>query len=354
MEEVRVLARAPSNIALIKYMGKADVSQNLPENPSLSMTLNRLCTYAEVTRKEARLKSSETRIQWEDSLPYSEMPATAVVPDLNEMAVSKIIRHADRVIDFCENVFPRHGIKLKSDGNLFLRTANTFPFSSGIASSASSFAAVTFAVAKASAANISEFEKIWAEDSEFRQKFSQISRLGSGSSCRSFEGPWVLWENDRTQRLSARMPEIAHFVLLVSTSPKKISSSQAHLLVKSSPLWEKRVERVLGRIEKMKAALLGGDFHMVSQIAWQETMEMHSLFHTCLKPFSYWEPETIDILQEFAPLMDSTDAPIITLDAGPNVHVMVPMDQKAHWMFKLRNRFPNLTFLQDSEGTGVV
>ncbi len=35
-------AQAPANIALIKYMGKKDNEKNIPDNPSLSYTLNNL------------------------------------------------------------------------------------------------------------------------------------------------------------------------------------------------------------------------------------------------------------------------------------------------------------------------
>ena len=44
----RILARAPSNIAIEKYMGKSDSERNLPANPSLSLTLTNLCTYVEI------------------------------------------------------------------------------------------------------------------------------------------------------------------------------------------------------------------------------------------------------------------------------------------------------------------
>ena len=265
MNARRVLARAPSNIALIKYMGKIDPIQNLPENASISMTLNRLCTYAEFTIQHdlSGKEYNHQPVVWESLLPYSEMPPTAIVPDLNEKGVTKVIRHVDTVKKFCAELFPRFGIKLNQSGKWLLRTANTFPASSGIASSASSFAAITYVTAKASAEDVSDFEKIWTRDAEFRQEFSKVSRTGSGSSCRSFEGPWIIWDKDRTMHLSAQLPEMAHFVLLVSTQSKSVSSSEAHLRIKTSPLWEKRKELVPKRIEEMTQALKSGDLKTI-------------------------------------------------------------------------------------------
>ena len=49
----RILVRAPSNIALVKYMGKRETGMNLPENASVSMTLSQLCTFVEIRETDA-------------------------------------------------------------------------------------------------------------------------------------------------------------------------------------------------------------------------------------------------------------------------------------------------------------
>ena len=48
------MADMPSNIALIKYMGKTDSSVNLPTNPSISYTLNHLLTRVELTEIDSQ------------------------------------------------------------------------------------------------------------------------------------------------------------------------------------------------------------------------------------------------------------------------------------------------------------
>jgi diphosphomevalonate decarboxylase len=155
----------------------------------------------------------------------------------------------------------------------------------------------------------------------------------------------------------SRFPEIAHFVVVVSAGEKKVSSSEAHLRVKTSPLWEGRVERVTDRFEKTRAAIEAGDVAAVSKLAWGEMWEMHSLFHTSDDPFTYWEPQTIEALQFFGEFLGSQNPvgcpPIVTLDAGPNVHVLVPAAERLAWRERLVAKFGQGRLLEDSQGTGA-
>jgi len=363
-------ARAPSNIALIKYMGKKDGVMNLPENGSISMTLNSLCSVAEISLSgSANLASTfSDRVRWVSERPQSFHELPLEVPVLDDRGISKLVRHAEKVVSATREIFPRFGLEcgeIASPENreiLVFRTANTFPQASGIASSASSFATITLATALACARDRNVFESTWRMDSVFREEWARISRQGSGSSCRSLEGPWVMWEDECVQVLPSQMPPMAHFVLLVSDQQKKVSSSEAHARVKTSPLWEKRPERVVQRLVNMKQALAKGDVSTVARIAWEDSWEMHSLFHTCSEPFSYWEPGSMAILQELAPWVIGAHGassvgtgfmtPIVTMDAGPNVHVIVDATQKDLWF----NRLNRLGFkiLSDHQGTGAI
>jgi diphosphomevalonate decarboxylase len=80
---------------------------------------------------------------------------------------------------------------------------------------------------------------------------------------------------------------------------------------------------------------------------------MHSLFHTCSEPFSYFEPGTIEAIQWLAPLMQTDEPPIVTLDAGPNVHILVPTEKAEQWRRSLKDRFYQFTVLEDRQGRGA-
>lgn len=339
-----ITARAPSNIALIKYMGKVDPVLNIPENPSLSLTLQDLCTVVNL-----RLKSEGEGISLSG-------------PGLSEAGRTRMIHYIQKSVPLITEVLNKFEFKVDlqrwESSQVEIESRNTFPASSGIASSASSFAAVTLAVAGALVQDLERFQLSLDNHDDYgrklRRALARISRQGSGSSCRSFEGPWVYWEGEDAEALNEiQMPEMAHFVLLVDSSPKKVSSSLAHSMVRSSPLWNERVKRVEERVKVLKQALKSGDIPTVSRIAWSEAWEMHSLFHTCSEPFSYWTPGTIDVLRGLASFILQKSPPIVTLDAGPNVHVIVPASQRDEWRARLKELWPQFEILEDRPGLGA-
>jgi diphosphomevalonate decarboxylase len=372
-----VCVRAPSNIALIKYMGKKQEHLNLPENGSLSMTLNHLCSFAELSflKKLPSLrfdsysycsfkKDKSIKVNWIPELPQIKknpkiLSYDLYVPQIDETGIRRILTHVERVYDQIPPLLNYFGISRRTFfGEFQLRTANTFPVSSGIASSASSFAAVTLAGAFFFSDSES-FDRAWNSEGALKRAIAQISRQGSGSSCRSFEGPWVLWEHDMAMKIDSKMPVLLHFLVLLESSAKKVSSSEAHRRVKTSCFWKKRSHRVEVRLKKMIHAIKEGDFSLVSKLAWIETLEMHRLFHTSAQPFSYWHEKTRDALtwfhsQYFAQgfLKKNTDV-IVTLDAGPNIHVLVEEKNQEIWREKLRNQFSDVILLEDIQGNGA-
>ncbi|MEK6577815.1 MAG: diphosphomevalonate decarboxylase [Bdellovibrionota bacterium] len=351
---VTLLARAPSNIALIKYMGKKDSAENLPENSSLSFTLSSLCTYADV---EPNQSSPGAPVQWISEIPRVKSERPLIVPTLDEKGVYRVTSHAQRVRALMPKVLPRFGVNCDLEAvsrlGLTLRTANTFPAASGIASSASSFAAVTLGVAMACAANFDEFERAYSNDLRLKRELAKISRKGSGSSCRSFEGPWVQWQNEDIFAVDSDIPKLAHFVILISAESKEISSSRAHELVRSSPLWSGRVVRAESKLLRMRSALMAGDVNTIAQLSWSEAWEMHSLFHTASTPFTYWEPETVAALKWLTPEILNIHPPIVTLDAGPNIHVLVDARDAGSWRQRLFEKFGMNRVLEDQPGGGA-
>lgn len=338
-----VLVRAPSNIALIKYMGKKSVPGNFAENPSLSMTLDRLCTFAEV-RIVAR-GGGTTQI-------VSEMPSglpdwafdVAFVPNITQAGRDRMIAHMDRI----RGCFPD-----SSSWSIELRTANTFPDSAGIASSASSFAAVTLGVSSILSGNVDRFRSRWVSDAEWRGDFASISRQGSGSSCRSLDGPWVIWEDSGVRVPRSTLPPLTDLVLLVDAGQKEVSSSEAHDRSKTSPLWVGRPDHARERLDRMEKALAFGDLRAVALLSWMESWEMHSLFHTSKETFTYFKPLTIEALRWAESFLQDPVPPIVTMDAGPNLHFLVPTSSAPLWRNQLEQRFPGLRILEDRQGAGA-
>jgi diphosphomevalonate decarboxylase len=294
-----VKAEAYSNIALIKYMGKTDFSRNEASNPSLSYTLPHLKTVVSVIDP---IGAEMTEDGWAplngpDLLPIG----------LSEKGRMKFLKHVSRLKDMWNY---KHHILVES--------ANNFPADCGIASSASSFAALTKAMA------------LFLNRKESDLQLARLSRLGSGSSCRSFFGPWCLWNGENIEAVDLPYKNLHHMVVIVDAEKKSVSSSEAHLKVSSSPLFEGRTKRVNERMEKLLSALSRQDWAQAFMVTWDEFEDMHRLFETSAEPFSYRTENSNKVLEDCKKVWAyKKDGPLVTMDAGPNVHLLFREDQSS-------------------------
>ncbi|MDP3561548.1 MAG: diphosphomevalonate decarboxylase [Legionellaceae bacterium] len=293
------LGQAPANIALIKYMGKKDESKNIPANPSLSYTLNDLLSNV----------SLEVYPGKKDFWEPLHTPGVAEFT-LSEEAQTRFLNH----LAFLKSEF-------NYTGAFIVRSCNNFPHSSGLASSASSFAALT----KCAVLALSELTQVPLPSIEIQ---ADLSRVGSGSSCRSFFSPWALWDEEHVTAIDLPYQKLHHEVVIISHDVKKVSSSRAHQLIKTSPLYNHRNERASENLRLLLDALKYHQWQEAYQICWQEFQDMHELFPSCAQPFSYINERTQEVLNHLQSLWQREgDGPIITMDAGPNVHVLYRLDQ---------------------------
>lgn len=98
---------------------------------------------------------------------------------------------------------------------------------------------------------------------------------------------------------------------------------------------------------------MSGDFAGVSRAAWAEMWEMHSLFHTSAPPFSYWLPGSVSVLNTLRPWIEAGENLMVTMDAGPNVHVLVPTAEASSWRARLAQALPGMELLEDQQGQGA-
>lgn len=292
-------AQAPSNIALIKYMGKRDESHNIPTNPSLSYTLDNLSSFVEVENSPAKSNHWE-RLDLPGAFAFS----------LSDAGQQRFLAH----LDFLKHHF-------NHEGHFIVRSCNNFPMGSGLASSASSFAALTKAACRALAdlTNAEEYDN---------DKMAALSREGSGSSCRSFYSPWALWDEDGVRSIEIGYDNFIHECIVISHEHKSISSSEAHRRVKTSPRFEDRPRRAAHHLQQLLSAFEHQDWSLAFQICWQEFHDMHDLFATAKEPFHYISQESKDVLNIVKTQWDKRgDGPLVTMDAGPNIHLLYRPDQ---------------------------
>lgn len=290
---MKATVRAGSNIAFIKYWGVDDVTLNLPQNNSISMTLADAHT--------------TTTVEW---LATSEMAQDEIVVDgvrFDERKAARLVRHLDRIRDLAA-----------IDQRARVVSQNNFPMASGIASSASGFAALTAAAAQA-------LNLPWDAT-----RLSAIARRGSGSASRSLFGGFVEWErgHDDTTSVAHQLHPVEHWLLydvvaVVSGAEKAVSSEQGHRLAASSPLNRGRVVGLPDALTEVRAALATRDLGRLGPVIEQDALAMHAVMMTSTPSLLYWQPGTLEIIQAVRHWreLDGLQA-YFTIDAGPNIHVI--------------------------------
>lgn len=297
---MKIQVSAPSNIALIKYMGKIDTRENSPINSSFSFTLDELRTYVEIEK----ISDTDEELKWQPLIQPGFSPF-----ELSENGKKRFLRHFD-------SLKKTWGLQ----GSYLIKSGNNFPSDCGLASSASSFAALTLAASELA-------EKSGVQDLN-RFELAEFSRKGSGSSCRSFFGPWALWSPTGVRPMDLPLTQLKHSVVVVEAGRKTVSSSEAHRRVVTSPLFDGRPARAEARLADLLMAFREQDWERIYQICWAEFWDMHALFETSKPAFGYFEPGTVEVLKTIREIWaNEKDGPVVTMDAGANVHLLFRQDQ---------------------------
>lgn len=294
---------APSNIALIKYMGKTNHQDNFPTNSSISYTLEHLRTFVRIQKVDGLAQDV-----W---APLQDEKLNLFPLELSEKGKQKFLNHFQKLKELAQiSAFYK------------ISSANNFPSDCGIASSSSSFAALTLAA-------MTEFQKDSVNQLDLSAStLSSLSRKGSGSSCRSFFSPWCVWKTDRGEGINLPFAHLHHIVVLLDKSKKEVSSSEAHKRVTTSPIFSKRMEVIHKRFRDLISNLENSIWAQAREICWVEFEEMHQLFETSVPAFSYRDPKTFEMLKtlENWQKANPNQAPIVTMDAGSNIHLLFKLE----------------------------
>jgi diphosphomevalonate decarboxylase len=229
---------------------------------------------------------------------------------------------------------------------------NDFPTGSGLASSASGFAAL--AVAASAAARI---------DLDL-QALSALARQGSGSACRSLWGGFVAWH--RGQRPDGRDShgapiappdhwDLSMVVAIVDPGPKGVGSTEGMERSRlTSPLFPGWVARAPDRLERATEAVLRRDLPELGQIMEQSTFEMHATMHTSEPPLLYWLPGTVAALHRVFELRSAGVGAWATMDAGPQVKILCASVDAPRVRAALEEVVPRVVVLRPGPGASLV
>jgi len=288
-------AVAHPNIAFIKYWGNRNQDFRIPANGSISMNLKQLET--------------RTTVSFDPSLVKDQLI-------LNGNLEGGIV--LERVSTFLDRI--RRMVDFKAFASV--ESENNFPTGTGIASSASAFAALSYAASTAAGMCLSERE------------LSQLARMGSGSASRSIPGGFVEWQpgidHDSSFAFSFADPiqwDLTDLIVLISREHKETGSSQGHTLADTSPIQNARVKDTNRRLDICRQALLERDFPVFAEIVEQDCNLMHAVMMTSVPPLNYWHPGTLNVMRAVQLWRREGMQVCYTIDAGPNVHVICPTSE---------------------------
>ena len=290
---MKATAKACSNIALVKYWGKRDATLNLPQAGSLSLTLDALATFTSV-----EFFDGDT-----DSLTLNGSPANA-----------EDLKRASKFIDLVRDI-------ASSDKRARIRSVNTFPTASGLASSASAFAALAIASTKALGIDITPKE------------LSVLARRGSGSAARSVYGGAVEMhageKADGSDSYAAAVDSLADWPLVMVVAivgggvRKGISSTQAMNRSRdTSPLHDAWIASVPGDLNLAKAAIAKRSLSELGAVMEGSACAMHAAALAARPSIRYWQPQTVECMTVVERLRSSGVDAFYTMDAGPHVKIL--------------------------------
>ena len=302
--------RSPSNIALVKYWGK--YGQQLPRNPSISLTLNNA--------------ASDT------TLRYSPKQNNEPVDLSFYFEGKKRLDFAVRIEKFLISLLPI--FPFIEQVHFKIESSNSFPHSAGIASSASAMSALALCLCSMEKSIFGTLQN----EQAFLQKASHIARLGSGSASRSIYPHIAVWGEHKKIDASSNLYAIPYAdqvhqifqsyhddILIISKKEKSVSSGAGHGLMNNNLYADNRYIQANQRLDHLLAAMKVGDLETFGEITEAEALTLHALMMTSSPPYLLMEPNSIAAIRAVQAFRNDTKLPLyFTLDAGPNLHLLYP------------------------------
>jgi diphosphomevalonate decarboxylase len=341
LDEGKIICEAPSNIALVKYWGK--FANQMPANPSISFTLNNCKS---ITSLAFEKKSNLTDFSFDFYFEGEKKPAF-------EGKIQTFFNRISPYLPFLKNY------------HFTIKSENTFPHSSGIASSASAMSALSGCLMQL------ERQLTNLSETDFLNKTSFLSRLGSGSACRSIAGPAMIWGQHANtphssdlyavtfDHLHDNFQNFQDTILLVDKGEKQVSSTVGHELMNNHPFAQNRFKQAHQNLDEMKLALSSGDLEKFIHFTESEALTLHGMMMTSSPYFMLMKPNTLSIINEIWHYRQTENVPLsFTLDAGANVHLLYPDKDKNKVFEFIINRLSlycqNNQYICDHIGQGLT
>ena len=270
-------AIAHPNVALIKYWGKSNLTENIPSTPSISITLSKL-----------------------------ETKTTIVEDDFDTIWINQKKINDEKILRFLSQIREKTGI-----ATIKIETENNFPTGSGLASSASGFAALATALNQHFSLGFTQNE------------LSTIARKGSASSARSIFGGIVSLQGPSWEARSIKQDgewPLRIIIAKTSSERKEISSSKGMKLTReTSPFYEPWVKEAQKDFDDCLSAIKNQDFEKLADLSEKSCLKMIGTMLSTSPSLIYWNPTTLACVHTIKKMRTAGKAVFFTTDAGPQI-----------------------------------
>jgi diphosphomevalonate decarboxylase len=333
---------APSNIAIVKYWGK--FPGQIPANASLSMTLEEAVT---------KTRIGYSWLKDADGVQLDFAFEGKKAPDFEK----RIKRYLDSIAAY----FP-----WLSQIKLTISSENTFPHSSGIASSASAMGALSLGLCELE-------EQLYGQAvaENFFRKASFMGRLGSGSAARSLYGKFSVWgytasckdSSDEyaipVENMHENFLGMRDSILIIESGKKQVSSSMGHDLMKTNPYAKLRFDAAEENMQRLCSIVREGDLRQFIDVMENEALTLHAMMMTSRPGFLLMQANSVEAIHRIREYRKESGMTLgFTLDAGANVHLLYPKNEAGQiGKFiddELKGLCENELVLHDRMGDGPV
>ena len=331
--------QSPSNLAIVKYWGKKEIQK--PLNPSISFSLKNAVTTTRVTATNMK-KSGFT------------FSLDGTKKDTFNAKIANLLQLTSSNLPFINT------------HHLTIESSNTFPHSSGIASSASSMSALALCLA--------EIQLMVDNEVDYKldiQSISELARIGSGSAARSLYGGWTIWGKTpaiaessdnyavELKDIHPNFMQIANAILIIEPESKKVSSSKGHALMNNHPYGAARIKQANDNTQQLLEVLKTGDWNQFFDIAEHEALSLHSLMMSSNPGYSLLHANSLKVIEEIRKAFVELQLPVgFSMDAGPNVHLLYPKYEEKNILSWIEEKIRPLCYekkiIFDQLGNGPI
>jgi phosphomevalonate decarboxylase len=269
---------------LIKYHGLADERLRLPFHDSISV-----CTAPLVTH---------TTVEFG---PFDRDGAVVDGEPVRGRELERIVAVVDAV-----------RARARLDARVRVLSSNSFPSNIGLGASASGFAALAVAAAKAADLDLAP------------RDLSRLARLGAGSAARAVTGAFSRWRTGVGDADSFAEPirgDDLQMGIVVALVPAFKRTEAAHREATTSPFFRSRLAEVPRLLEEMEGAIREGDVGRICRLAERDTLLLHGIAMTGTGEMLLWRPDTLKVVYAVKRMREEGVPAFFSIDTGATVYV---------------------------------